>query len=154
FEQKQDAASLAETLERLAAGSSAEDAPALYLKAADLYESRLGRRDRAILCAQRAARANPKERTAHRRVRQLFMAERRWMPALEALERERAALGPTAMAEEYAMLAESVLDDPSEHGLAAKALDVAATLEPKQPKVERVQKLLSRFEHTWRDQVR
>jgi tetratricopeptide (TPR) repeat protein len=154
FEQKQDAAGLADTLERLGWVSKGSDAAALYLKAADLYENRLGRRDRAILCAQRAAREAPQERLAHRRVRQLFMTERRWLPAFDALERERAALGPAGLADEYAALAEAMLDDPAEHGLAQRALETAKALEPSAPRLDKVQKTLQRFEHTWRDQVR
>src|SRR4051812_29233263 len=52
YEQRNDSGALAEVLERLAAATEGAAAAALYLKAATLYETKLQRRDRAVLCCQ------------------------------------------------------------------------------------------------------
>ncbi|MBJ6762133.1 tetratricopeptide repeat protein [Myxococcaceae bacterium JPH2] len=150
---RQDSAALADVLERLGAATQGEESASHYLKAADLYEQKLFRRDRAVLCLQRAARAKP-ERNTFRRVRQLLLSEERFQPAFEALQRERAALGDTGMAEEYAALAERLVDDPTEHALTQQVLEVARTLEPQNARVEKATRALQRFEQLWRDKVR
>ncbi|HZI10337.1 MAG TPA: gliding motility protein, partial [Myxococcus sp.] len=152
-ESRQDAAALAEVLERLGAAARGEDSAAHYLKAADLHEQKLFRRDRAVLCLQRAARAKP-DRATFRRVRQLLLSEERFQPAFETLEHERTALGDAGMAEEYAALAERLVDDPTEHTLAQQVLEVARTLEPQNARVDKATRALQRFEQTWRDRVR
>ncbi len=154
YEQKQDHALLADTLEHLAALSKGAEAAALFLKAADVYELKLGRRDRAVLCAQMARCADPKEREAYRRARQLLLADGRHLPAFESLERERAALGNAEMSGAYIEFAERLADDPSEQGLALKALSIALTLDPKDAKAEKLKKTIEKAEHTWRDRVR
>ncbi|MCE9668260.1 tetratricopeptide repeat protein [Myxococcus stipitatus] len=152
-ETRQDSAALAEVLERLGGSTQGEESAGHYLKAADLYEQKLFRRDRAVLCLQRAARSKP-ERGTFRRVRQLLLSEERFQPAFEALERERAALGDAGMADEYAALAERLVDDPTEHELAQRVLDVARGLDPQSARVEKAARALQRFEQTWRDRVR
>ncbi|MCY1021687.1 tetratricopeptide repeat protein [Pyxidicoccus sp. MSG2] len=152
-ESRQDAAALADVLERLGAATQGEEGAGHYLKAADLYEQKLFRRDRAVLCLQRAARAKP-DRAVFRRVRQLLLSEQLFQPGFEALEREREALGDAGMAEEYAALAERLVDDPTEHALAQRVVDVARALEPQNARVEKVARALQRFEQTWRDRVR
>ena len=62
YEQRSDPAALAETLERLALATPGPDAAGIYLKAGELHETRLGRRDRAVLCYQLASRAAPRYR--------------------------------------------------------------------------------------------
>ena len=62
LEQKQDYASLAELLETAARSTSGPERAALLLKAADLYEQKLQRKERAILCCQQASRADPSAR--------------------------------------------------------------------------------------------
>ncbi|HLL85387.1 MAG TPA: hypothetical protein VK420_22135, partial [Longimicrobium sp.] len=140
-------------LECLGAATQGEEGAGHYLKAADLYEQKLFRRDRAVLCLQRAARAKA-DRAIFRRVRQLLLSEQLFQPVFDALEREREALGDVGMAEEYAALAERLVDDPTEHPLADKVLEVARTLEPQNARVEKATRALQRFEHTWRDRVR
>ncbi len=44
--------------------------------------------------------------------------------------------------------------EPSEHGLALKALHVAHSLDPLLESVERVKREIQKFEHGWRDRVR
>src|SRR5512140_1200241 len=72
YEAKQDASALADTLERLASATSGKESAALFLKAADLYETKLFRRDRAVFCLQQSARADP-DRATSRRLRQLLL---------------------------------------------------------------------------------
>src|SRR5216683_1438875 len=93
YETAGDYLSLAAVLERLADQATGAESASLLLKAADLYETRLHRRDRAVLCCQRASKADPKDRRAFRRIRQLFLSGRRYQSAFESLERERASLG-------------------------------------------------------------
>lgn len=153
YEAKQDAASLADTLERLASATTGQEAAAFFLKAADLYETKLFRRDRAVFCLQQAGRAAP-DRATFKRLRQVLLSEDRFHPAFESLEKEREALGPSGMADEYAAVAERLVEDPTEHALAEKVLEVARTLDPQSARVEKAQKSLQRFEQTWRDRVR
>ena len=153
YEAKQDASALADTLERLASSTTGKESAGFFLKAADLYETKLFRRDRAVFCLQQSARAAP-DRMTYRRLRQLLLAEDRFQPVFEALEREREALGPEGMAEEYAAVAERLVEDPTEHALAAKVLESTRALDPQNARVEKAQKALQRFEQTWRDRVR
>src|ERR1700687_3006117 len=69
LDQKQDYAALAELLEVMARSASGPERAALLLKAADLYEHKLQRKDRAILCCQQASHADPTARPAFRRCR-------------------------------------------------------------------------------------
>lgn len=153
-ESKQDFAGLADVLERTAAASSGPEAATLYLKAADLYEQRLGRRDRATLCCQLARRAQPQERQAYRRTRQFLLAEGRHRSVLESLERERAALGGRELAEEYAAFAERIIDDPFEHRLALYALNVALELDPGLARAGKVREQIEKLKEGWKDRVR
>lgn len=153
YEAKQDSSALADTLERLASATAGKESAGFFLKAADLYETKLFRRDRAVFCLQQSAKADP-DRATYRRLRQLLLAEDRFHPVFEALEREREALGPEGMADEYAVVAERLVEDPTEHPLAQKVLDVARTLDAQNARVEKAQKALQRFEQTWRDRVR
>jgi tetratricopeptide (TPR) repeat protein len=153
YEAKQDASALADVLERLGSSTTGKESAAFFLKAADLYETKLFRRDRAVFCLQQSARAAA-DRATFRRLRQLLLSEDRFQPVFEALEREREALGPEGMADEYAAVAERLVEDPTEHELAQKVLEVARTLDPQSARVEKAQKSLQRFEQTWRDRVR
>jgi tetratricopeptide (TPR) repeat protein len=154
YEQRQDAPGLADTLERLGALTAGEESAAHFLKAADLYEQKLYRRDRAVLCLQRATRADPRLRAAYRRVRALMVADHRYQPAFDSLERERAALGGEGLLEEYVAFAERLKDDPTEHPLAERALAAAAELAPGDERPERARRELVRFAQTWREKVR
>jgi len=145
---------LAEVMERLASRASGPESASLLLKAADLYETRLQRRDRAVLCCQRASKADPKDRRAFRRIRQLFLSERRYQSALESLERERAALGSAGMSAEYAAFAEQLSEDPFAHELALKALEIARAIEPNSPRAEKIRRNIENLKQTWRDRIR
>jgi tetratricopeptide (TPR) repeat protein len=153
YESRQDATLLADTLEKLGAATQGKESAAFFLKAADLYETKLFRRDRAVFCLQQCVRAVP-ERTTFRRMRQLLLSEDRFQPVFDALEKEREALGPEGMADEYAAFVERLVDDPTEHALAQKVLEVARSLDAQNARVDKAQKSLQRFEQTWRDRVR
>ncbi|MDY7229820.1 tetratricopeptide repeat protein [Hyalangium rubrum] len=153
YESRQDASALADVLERLGGATTGKESAAFFLKAADLYETKLFRRDRAVFCLQQSAKGVA-DRATYRRMRQLLLSEDRFQPVFDALEREREALGPEGMADEYAAFAERLVDDPTEHALAQQVLDVARTLDAQSAKVEKAQKALQRFEQTWRDRVR
>src|SRR5262249_7939332 len=141
---------LAEVMERLASRASGPESASLLLKAADLYGTRLQRRDRAVLCCQRASKADPKDRRAFRRIRQLFLSERRYQSALESLERERAALGSAGMSAEYAAFAEQLSEDPFAHELALKALEIARASEPNSPRAEKIRGNIENLKQTGR----
>ncbi|QRK05166.1 tetratricopeptide repeat protein [Archangium violaceum] len=153
YEARQDMAALVDVLERLGALSKGDEAVSCFMKAANFHEQKLFRRDRAVLCLQRAARIKP-ERATFKRVRQLLLAEERFQPIFESLERERAALGGEGMAEEYASFAERLVEDPTEHVLAQQALAVARELDPKNVRVEKATQTLERFEQSWRERAR
>ncbi|PTL82541.1 tetratricopeptide repeat protein [Vitiosangium sp. GDMCC 1.1324] len=153
YEARQDMAALVDVLERLGALSKGDEAASCFMKAANLHEQKLFRRDRAVLCLQRAARAKP-ERATFKRARQLLMAEERFQPVFESLERERAALGGEGMVEEYVVFAERLVEDPTEHVLAQQALDVARELDPKNARVEKATQTMQRFEQSWRERAR
>ncbi|MFN0062609.1 MAG: gliding motility protein [Myxococcaceae bacterium] len=154
YEQKQDAAALADTLEQLADLGTGADAALLYSKAAELYEARLNRRDRAVLCLQRAIRVDPEDRALGRRVRQLFASERKWQAALESLDADRKRGAQDGLGEEYALLAEGLVEDPTEHVVVHAAVEAALAVEPENPRAKRIRDQLGKFDKTWRDQVR
>ncbi|MFY0524026.1 tetratricopeptide repeat protein [Archangium gephyra] len=153
YEARQDMAALVDVLERLGGLSQGEEAASFFLKAANLHEQKLFRRDRAVLCLQRAARAKP-ERATFKRARQLLMAEERFQPVFESLERERNALGGEGMVEEYAAFAERLVEDPTEHVLAQQALAVVRELDPQHARAEKATQTLQRFEQAWRERAR
>ncbi len=154
LDQKQDYAALAELLEVMARSASGPERAALLLKAADLYEHKLQRKDRAILCCQQASHADPTARPAFRRCRQLFLSDHRFRPAFDSLERERVALGSAGLADDYAALAENLADDPVEHALAQSAARIAQEIQPGNPRAEKVLRALKQFDLSWRDRVR
>ncbi len=154
YEQRQDVASLAEVLERLAATLTGPAAAAVYLRAADLYEGKLARRDRAVLCCQLAGRAAPQERQAFARARKILLAEGRFLPAFESLERERAVLGERDLIEDYVAFAEALIDDPHQHGLAHQALDRVLGVDAKNARALAAKNSIAKLEHQWRDKVR
>ena len=93
YEQRQDAASLADVLEQMATRATGAEAAALWLRAADLFEQKLAKRARAVICCQLASRADPRERQAFQRARKTLWAESRWVSVFESLERERRTRG-------------------------------------------------------------
>ncbi|HEX8439664.1 tetratricopeptide repeat protein [Archangium sp.] len=153
YEARQDMAALVDVLERLGSLSQDEEASSSFVKAANLHEQKLFRRDRAVLCLQRATRVKP-DRALFKRARQLLLSEERFQPIFESLERERAALGGEGMVEEYLTFAERLVEDPTEHVLAQQALDVVRELEPGNARVEKATQTLQRFEQTWRERAR
>ena len=154
FESRSDAAALAEVLERLALVQSGPAAAAIYLRAGELYETKLSRRDRAVLCYQLASRAAPQERQAYQRARKLLLAEGRHASGFDSLERERAALGDRELVEEYVSFAEALVNYPQEHGLATRALVRALAVDGKHPRATQIQKDLGKLEYVWRDKVK
>src|SRR5512140_2042827 len=153
FEQRQDHSGLAEVLERLAAHFSGAEAAALFLRAADLYEQKLGRRDRAVLCVQRATHADPRDRQAFRRLRALFTQERRHRSVLDVLLRERKALGDSGIADELVNFAEKLLEDPTEHEVALRALEAALEIDPRNARAPLAHRALQKFEQSWRSRA-
>src|ERR1700687_663910 len=154
YEQSGDYACLTEILERLAKQVPRSESAGLLLKAADFYEQKLLRKDRAVLCCQRASRIDSKDRRTFRRIRQLFLSERRYLSAFESIEHERAALGKTAMAAEYSGFAEQLVEDPFGHDLANSAIRTSLSLEPGNARAEKVQRAIQNFKQTWRDRIR
>lgn len=154
YEQRNDPGALAETLERLALATPGSDAAPLYLRAGELQETRLGRRDRAVICYQLASRAAPKDRQTYVRARRILVAEGRSAPAFESLERQRAALGDRDLVEDYVAFAEELVNHPKDHGLATRALVRALAVEGRHPKAIAVQKELSKLEYVWRERVK
>jgi tetratricopeptide (TPR) repeat protein len=154
YEQRNDVAALADTLEKLAVATPGADACRLYLRAGELHETKLGRRDRAVICYQLGARAAPMERQAYERARHILLAEGRYASAFESLERERAALGERELVEDYVSFAEALVNHPSEHALATRALVRALAADGKHARAHAVQKALSKLEYVWRETVR
>jgi tetratricopeptide (TPR) repeat protein len=154
YEGRNDAAALGEVLERLALVQSGPAAAAIYLRAGELYEAKLQRRDRAVICYQLATRAAPQERQAYQKARKLLLAEGRHASGFDSLERERAALGDRELLEEYLSFAESLVGFPQEHGLATKALVRALAVDGKNARAAAIQKDLTKLEYVWRDKVK
>ena len=154
YEGRNDAASLADVLERLALIQSGPSAAAIYSRAGEIYENKLQRRDRAVLCYQLATRAAPQERGAYQKARRLLLSEGRFAAGFDSLERERAALGDRELLEEYLAFAESLVNYPQEHGLATKALVRALAVDGKNTRAQATQKELSKLEYVWRDRVK
>ncbi len=154
YEGRNDAAALGEVLERLALVQSGPAAAALYLRAGELYETKLQRRDRAVLCYQLASRAAPQERAGYQKARKLLLSEGRHASGFESLERERAALGDRELLEEYVSFAESLVGFPQEHGLATKALVRALAVDGKNARAAATQKDLTKLEYVWRDKIK
>ena len=154
YEGRSDFAALAEVLERLALVQSGPAAAAIYLRAGELYETKLQRRDRAVLCYQLASRASPQERQAYQKARKLLLHEGRHTSGFDSLERERAALGDRELVDEYVAFAESLINYPQEHGLATKALVRALAVDGKNARAQTIQKDLTKLEYVWRDKVK
>ncbi len=154
FEARSDNAALAEVLERLGLIQAGPAAAAIYLRAGELYETRLQRRDRAVICYQLASRASPQERQAYQRARKLLLHEGRYASAFDSLERERNALGDRELVEEYVGFAEALINFPQEHTLATKALVRALAVDGKHSKATQIQKDLGKLEYIWRDRVK
>ncbi len=154
YEARNDFAALAEVLERLALVQSGPAAAAIYLRAGELYETKLQRRDRAVLCYQLASRASPQERQAYQKARKLLLHEGRHASGFDSLERERTALGDRELVDEYISFAESLLLYPQEHGLATKALVRALAVDGKNARAQAIQKDLTKLEYVWRDKVK
>jgi tetratricopeptide (TPR) repeat protein len=154
YEGRNDFGALAEVLERLALVQGGPAAAAIYLRAGELYEAKLQRRDRAVLCFQLASRASPQERQAYQKARRLLLQEGRHASAYDSLERERAALGDRELIEEYVSFAESLVNYPQEHALATKAIVRVLAIDGKNARAQAAQKDLSKLEYVWRDKVK
>jgi golgin subfamily B member 1 len=153
-EGRNDAAMLAEVLERLGLSSEGPAAAASYLKAGELYETKLSRRDRAVLCYQLAARAAPHERSGYQKARAVLLGEGRYGAAYESLERERTHLGDRELLEDYVSFAEALVNNPLEHALATKAIVRALSIDGKNARAQQAQKDLGKLEYVWRERAR
>lgn len=154
YEGRNEAEGLGNVLERLATVESGARAAALYLRAGELYQSKLQRRDRAVLCYQLASRASPQDRQSYQKARKLLMAEGRHVAVFDSLERERAALGDRELFEDYLGFAEALVDFPQDHVLASSALDRAARIDSKSPRVLTVRGALDDLQRSWRERVK
>jgi golgin subfamily B member 1 len=153
-EGRNDAAMLADVFERLGLVSSGPAAASHYFKAGELYETRLSRRDRAVLCYQLAARAAPHERAGYQKARAVLLGEGRYGAAYESLERERAHLGDRELLEEYVSFAEALVSNPLEHTLATKAIVRALSIDGKNARAQQAQKDLGKLEYVWRERAK
>ncbi len=154
YEQRNDAASLAEVIERLAAATEGPAAAPLYLKAATIFETKLQRRDRAVLCCQLASKAAPQERQAFQMARRLLLADGRHLPAFESLERERAILGERDLLEDYLTFVEALVDDPHQHELVSKALERCFAVDAKNARAIAAKAAMEKLAEVWKDKVR
>jgi tetratricopeptide (TPR) repeat protein len=153
-EGRNDFGTLAEMLERLGLISSGASAAGHYLKAGELYESKLSRRDRAVLCYQLATRAAPHERAGYQKARAVLLSEGRYASVYESLERERSHLGERELLEDYVGFAEALVNNPQEHTLATKALVRALAIDGKNARAQQAQKDLGKLEYVWREKVK
>ncbi len=154
YEQRNDSAALAEVLEKLAGATEGAAAAALYLKAATLFETKLQRRDRAVLCCQLASKAAPQERQAFQMARRLLLADGRYVPAFDSLERERNILGERDLLEDYLAFIEALVDDPHQHELVTKALERAFAVDPKNARATAAKAAMEKLPVAWKDKVR
>ncbi len=154
YEQRNDLAALADVIERLAQATGGPAGAALYLKAGELHETKLSRRDKAVVCYQLASRSAPQERQAYQRARRLLLEDGRYGAAWESLERERAALGERDLLGDYLAFAEGLVATPQEHALAKKAIDRALAADEKSERAKEALAELGRLEATWRDKAK
>lgn len=154
YEQRQDHGALVDVLERLAGTQTGPAAAALYLRAADLHETKLGRKDRAVLCCQLATKAAPQERAAFQRARAILWSESRYNAVFDSLERERAALGERELLDDYLKFAEALADDPYQHGLAEQALQRVLRVDPTNAKAQAIRTAMQRLAEEWPTKVK
>ncbi len=154
YEQRQDHGALAEILERLAGTQTGPAAAALYLRAADLHENKLGRKDRAVLCCQLATKAAPQERPAFQRARKILWSESRYNAVFDSLERERSSLGERELIEDYLKFAESLADDPHQHPLAELALQRVLSVDASNAKAQAIRSAMQTLGQDWATKVK
>jgi tetratricopeptide (TPR) repeat protein len=153
-EQRSDHGLLADVLEKLGLNARGDEAAALYLRAGELWETKLSRRDRAVLCYQLASRATPNDRQTYQRARKLLLAEGHFGSVYDSLERERAVLGDRELLEAYLGFADALVLYPQQHALATKALVRALAIDGKNARATAAQKELSKLEYVWREKVK
>jgi tetratricopeptide (TPR) repeat protein len=153
YRSKGDLLALADVLERRAMRAAPSDAGEIWLELGRVQEQ-LGRRDRAVLSYQRAARTHPKPQEAFSHAFDCLIALGRWRLAVDTLDSARARCGPEGLVPKYLSVAEKLLDLPPEHALAAKAVEAALGLAPHEPKARALREALSRYKETWRERVR
>ncbi len=143
----------AEALLQRAGRTRGSAAAAFFLEAAEVYGEKLGRRDRAILCFQLAARADPEDTALPQQLRRELFVERRFGAVFASLEREREQRGGVGLADAYLALAEALVDDPTEHQLARSALHWAGQLSPDNPRTRAVAEALASLDAGWRERA-
>jgi len=143
----------AEALLQRAGRTHGPSAAAFFLEAAQVYGEKLGRRDRAILCFQQAARADPEDRSLPKQLRTELFAERRFRAVFASLENERERRGGAGMGEAYLVLAEALVDDPTEHQVARQALHWAAIFSADKERTRAVDVALAALDASWRERA-
>src|SRR6218665_2877113 len=136
-ESRQDTSALVDVLERLGALSQGEEASAFFQQAATLHEQKLFRRDRAVLCLQRAVRAMP-DRATFKRARQLLLVEERFQPIFQFLHPDPTTLGGGGWGGESAGFGGGWGGDPPGHAPARGAWGVLLQPEPGSARAEKV----------------
>jgi len=128
-------------------------AAAFFLEAAQVYGEKLGRRDRAILCFQQAARADPADRSLPQQLRTELFADRRFRAVFASLESERERRGGPGLGEAYLGLAEALVDDPTEHQVARQALHWAGIFSADKERTRAVDGALAALDASWRERA-
>ena len=143
----------AEALLQRAGRTRGPAAAAFFLEAAEVYGEKLGRRERAMLCFQQAARADPSDRSLPQQLRTELFAERRFRAVFTSLENERERLGGAGLGEAYLALAEALADDPTEHQLARQALHWAGIFSADKERTRAVNASLASLDASWRERA-
>jgi tetratricopeptide (TPR) repeat protein len=156
FEERGDAAGLADALEQQANRTADPGAAALlYVRLGAVWEERLLRRDRAALFYGRATRLDPALEPARAAALRCQLALRRWLQAKRTLDAARArGAEPKGLAAEYAHLGELLVDEPLDHALAVESLKDALSLDPDAPCASAALQRLEAVPRTWRDEVK
>jgi golgin subfamily B member 1 len=143
----------AEALLQRAGRTRGPAAAAFFLEAAEVYGEKLGRRERAMLCFQQAARADPSDRSLPQQLRTELFAERRFRAVFTSLENERERLGGAGLGEAYLALAEALVDDPTEHQLARQALHWAGIFSADKERTRAANAALASLDASWRERA-
>lgn len=154
---------LAAMLERLAASTKDGPAKALVLeKLGTIQHEKLAQGDRALVSLLGAFRVDRSRLGALRAARAIHVGMAREELAKQLLDQEADALKAqspteeqlTAMADEYATLADALVTRPALHKVAADAARRALTLVPEHPHAAAAEAALKAFGEKWQDYVR
>jgi tetratricopeptide (TPR) repeat protein len=163
YEEKGDHLGMAQAIERHAgAAGDARNAAALYLRLGEIWEEKLGRRDRAAIYFQRACRLDPQNAEARARAFDNALALRRFAQSKSILDQSRAAGSgrkagapkPKALAEQYARLGTALIEEPIDHAIALEALTEALALSPDAPGAAAALEQLRATPKRWKEEAR